>query len=65
MGFLPGDDARVQATVEAIGRTLKHGDLVDRYTTDPGQSDVDGLSGGANGEGSAGGGGGGGGGGGW
>jgi glucoamylase len=45
VGFLPGTDERVVATVEAVGRELKHGDLVDRYSTGPGESDVDGLAG--------------------
>ncbi|MCE6995721.1 glycoside hydrolase family 15 protein [Saccharothrix sp. S26] len=45
VGFLPGDDPRVLATVDAIGRVLKHGDLVDRYGTSPGESEVDGLAG--------------------
>jgi GH15 family glucan-1,4-alpha-glucosidase len=45
VGFLPGADERVCATLDAIGKELKHGDLVDRYTTGPGTSDVDGLSG--------------------
>jgi glucoamylase len=31
--------------LDAIGKELKHGDLIDRYSTGPGQSDVDGLSG--------------------
>jgi GH15 family glucan-1,4-alpha-glucosidase len=45
VGFLPGDDPKVRSTVDAIERALKHGDLVDRYTTTPGSSEVDGLSG--------------------
>jgi glucoamylase len=45
VGFLPGNDDRVCATIEAIGKELKHGDLIDRYTTGPGTSEVDGLSG--------------------
>ncbi|MBV9845969.1 MAG: glycoside hydrolase family 15 protein [Kutzneria sp.] len=45
VGFLPGDDERVQATITAVEKELKHGDLVDRYTTDTDLSDVDGLSG--------------------
>ncbi|HWO66550.1 MAG TPA: glycoside hydrolase family 15 protein [Umezawaea sp.] len=45
VGFLPGDDPRVLGTIEAIRKGLKHGDLVDRYDTDPGESEVDGLSG--------------------
>jgi glucoamylase len=44
-GFLPGDDVRVRSTVDVIGRGLKHGDLVDRYTTHSGESAVDGLRG--------------------
>ncbi|EWM15124.1 glycoside hydrolase family 15 protein [Kutzneria sp. 744] len=45
VGFLPGDDPRVVSTIAAVERTLKHGDLVDRYTTSAGESSVDGLSG--------------------
>jgi GH15 family glucan-1,4-alpha-glucosidase len=45
VGFLPGTDERVCATLDAIGKELKHGDLIDRYSTGPGASDVDGLSG--------------------
>jgi glucoamylase len=45
VGFLPGTDERVCATLDAIGKELKHGDLIDRYSTGPAQSDVDGLSG--------------------
>jgi glucoamylase len=30
VGFLPGTDERVCATIDAIGRHLKHGDLIDR-----------------------------------
>jgi GH15 family glucan-1,4-alpha-glucosidase len=45
VGFLPGTDERVCATLDAVGRELKHGDLVDRYTTGAETSDVDGLSG--------------------
>ncbi|HWE88826.1 MAG TPA: glycoside hydrolase family 15 protein [Pseudonocardiaceae bacterium] len=45
VGFLPGTDPRVKSTVEAIGRELKHGDLIDRYSTTAQHSDVDGLSG--------------------
>jgi glucoamylase len=46
VGFLPGTDERVRATIDAIGRELKHGDLIDRYSTPhDGQSDVDGLHG--------------------
>jgi glucoamylase len=45
VGFLPGTDKRMAATIEAIRAELKHGDLIDRYSTGPGASDVDGLSG--------------------
>jgi glucoamylase len=45
VGFLPGDDERVTSTLDAIGKELKHGDLVDRYSTGTDESDVDGLSG--------------------
>ena len=45
VGFLPGDDPRMVSTVEAIGRRLKHGPLVERYSTEHGESQVDGLSG--------------------
>jgi glucoamylase len=45
VGFLPGNDERVCSTIEAIGRELKHGDLIDRYTTGAETSTVDGLSG--------------------
>ncbi|HJP75618.1 MAG TPA: glycoside hydrolase family 15 protein [Pseudonocardiaceae bacterium] len=45
VGFLPGTDERVCATIEKIGKELKHGDLIDRYSTGSGQSEVDGLSG--------------------
>jgi GH15 family glucan-1,4-alpha-glucosidase len=45
VGFLPGNDPRILATIDAIGRKLKHGDLVERYETSVGESDVDGLSG--------------------
>ncbi|MGH3439982.1 MAG: glycoside hydrolase family 15 protein, partial [Sciscionella sp.] len=45
VGLLPGDDERMLATIEAIGRELKHGDLVDRYSTGADTSEVDGLSG--------------------
>ncbi len=43
VGFLPGDDHRVVATMDAICRSLKHGPLVDRYQSDP---ETDGLPGG-------------------
>jgi len=45
VGFLPGDDPRVVSTIAAVEKSLKHGDLVDRYTTVSGESHVDGLSG--------------------
>ncbi|MGH3624762.1 MAG: glycoside hydrolase family 15 protein [Sciscionella sp.] len=45
VGMLAGDDKRMLATIEAIGRELKHGDLIDRYSTGEKQSHVDGLSG--------------------
>ncbi|MCP2259349.1 glucoamylase [Streptoalloteichus tenebrarius] len=45
VGFLPGDDERVLGTLAAIDRELRHGDLVDRYSTHSGRSHVDGLSG--------------------
>ncbi|AOS65974.1 glycoside hydrolase family 15 protein [Actinoalloteichus hymeniacidonis] len=45
LGFLPGTDERIVRTIEAIDRKLRHGDLVDRYSTEPGISPVDGLSG--------------------
>ena len=45
VGFLPGTDERVVATIDKIGRELRHGDLIDRYTTGAGRSDVDGLAG--------------------
>jgi glucoamylase len=45
VGFLPGDDPRVLATVEAIGRELRDGDLVARYGTGPDESVIDGLRG--------------------
>ena len=44
VGFLPGDDPRVVSTVDAIGRNLRHGDVVERYTTSDAQGG-DGLSG--------------------
>jgi glucoamylase len=40
VGFLPGDDPRVVATIDAISNTLRHGCLVDRYESSSG---VDGL----------------------
>ncbi|MBP2475800.1 glucoamylase [Crossiella equi] len=45
VGFLPGEDERVRGTIRAVERELKNGDLVDRYSTDAGKSDVDGLHG--------------------
>ncbi|MEV8441549.1 glycoside hydrolase family 15 protein [Actinosynnema sp. NPDC051121] len=45
VGFLPGDDPRVVGTLDAIDRVLKRGDLVDRYETSHGESEVDGLAG--------------------
>lgn len=45
VGLLPGDDPRMLGTIEAIGRGLKHGDLVDRYTTGHDETNVDGLTG--------------------
>ncbi|MGH3626224.1 MAG: glycoside hydrolase family 15 protein, partial [Sciscionella sp.] len=45
VGFLAGDDPRMVGTVEAVGKALKRGDLVDRYTTGADASEVDGLSG--------------------
>jgi GH15 family glucan-1,4-alpha-glucosidase len=44
VGFLPGDDSRVRSTVEAIGAKLRHGDVVDRYSTSE-TAGGDGLSG--------------------
>ncbi|WP_020499758.1 glycoside hydrolase family 15 protein [Sciscionella marina] len=44
VGFLPGDDERMLGTIDAVGRELAHGDLVDRYTTGD-QQGLDGLSG--------------------
>ena len=40
MGFLPGDDPRVVATVDAVSRALRRGPLVDRYET---TEELDGL----------------------
>ncbi|WP_433870524.1 glycoside hydrolase family 15 protein [Saccharopolyspora sp. CA-218241] len=46
VGFLPGDDERVVATVRAVQRELQHdGVLVDRYSTAAQRHAVDGLSG--------------------
>ncbi|MQA15403.1 MAG: glycoside hydrolase family 15 protein [Pseudonocardiaceae bacterium] len=45
VGFLPGDDPRVLSTLDVIGRQLRHGDLVERYSTHDGTSHVDGLAG--------------------
>jgi len=44
VGFLPGDDPRVVSTVDKIGRNLRHGDVVERYSTS-GSRGVDGLAG--------------------
>ena len=44
VGFLPGDDPRVVATLDAVGRELRHGDLVERYRTGTGRGQ-DGLTG--------------------
>jgi len=44
VGFLPGDDHRVRSTVDAIGAKLRHGDVVDRYSTSE-TAGGDGLSG--------------------
>jgi len=44
VGFLPGDDHRVCSTVDAIGAKLRHGDVVDRYSTSE-TAGGDGLSG--------------------
>jgi len=41
VGFLPGDDLRVVATVDAVSRELRRGPLVDRYAT---ELVVDGVS---------------------
>ena len=43
VGFLPPDDERVVATVEAIGRTLDRDGLIARYEADEENSEVDGL----------------------
>ncbi|WP_019856385.1 glycoside hydrolase family 15 protein [Actinopolyspora mortivallis] len=45
LGFLPGDDERVRGTVYAVEQQLRHGVLVDRYSTHEGTSSVDGLTG--------------------
>src|SRR5699024_4186550 len=45
VGLLAGDDERMLGTIDAIGRELKHGDLVDRYTTSSTEPNTDGLSG--------------------
>ena len=44
VGFLPGDDHRVRSTVDAIDKKLRHGDVVDRYSTSE-TAGADGLSG--------------------
>ncbi|WP_435019171.1 glycoside hydrolase family 15 protein [Tundrisphaera sp. TA3] len=41
VGFLPATDPRVRSTIEAIGRELNRGGLIDRYQAD--DEDVDGL----------------------
>jgi GH15 family glucan-1,4-alpha-glucosidase len=45
VGFLPGDDERVLGTLEAIQGELLHDGFVRRYSTQPGESHVDGLAG--------------------
>ena len=45
VGFLPGDDHRVRSTVDAVRRELQHGVLVNRYTTDEDEHEIDGLVG--------------------
>ncbi|MFG2142010.1 glycoside hydrolase family 15 protein [Streptomyces sp. NPDC048650] len=45
VGFLPGDDPRVVATVDAVRQELSYDGLVRRYSTESGGS-VDGLPGG-------------------
>jgi glucoamylase len=45
VGFLPGTDERVLATLDAVQRELQRGDLVARYTTGSEKSHVDGLRG--------------------
>ncbi|MFR9730428.1 glycoside hydrolase family 15 protein [Saccharopolyspora sp. MS10] len=45
VGFLPADDERVLGTIRAVERELRHGPLVDRYSTTEGDHEVDGLSG--------------------
>src|SRR5699024_7808603 len=45
VGLLAGDDERMLGTIDAIGEQLKHGDLVDRYTTSAADTNADGLSG--------------------
>ncbi len=45
VGFLPPDDKRVRGTVDAIERELLQEGFVMRYSTGPGQGDVDGLEG--------------------
>jgi GH15 family glucan-1,4-alpha-glucosidase len=45
VGFLPGDDERVLGTLEAIQGELVQDGFVRRYSTHPGESDVDGLAG--------------------
>ena len=45
VGFLPGDDERVRGTIRAVERELRSGVLVDRYTTEGGLNEIDGLTG--------------------
>ena len=45
VGFLPASDERVRGTVRAIQAELMSDGLVDRYKTDTGQHEVDGLHG--------------------
>lgn len=45
VGFLPGEDERVRGTIRAVERELRHGALVDRYTTSAEEANVDGLAG--------------------
>ncbi len=45
VGFLPGDDPRVIGTIEAIKAELTPDGFVRRYSTDPGEHNVDGLGG--------------------
>ena len=45
MGFLPPDEPLVLGTIEAVRRELVSDGFVRRYSTHPGQHEVDGLSG--------------------